>query len=179
MRFRLTALVLTLPIFIVPACTKGNPSMSPKRKVATYGIRIADGVKAAQDAARNLYAQGIIPKAQYDKVLTGFIRVGDAGVKLADLLRAYDAATDPAQQNSLAVQIDIALVALGTALPEVFAPIADDAVRAKVSGIVGEVQKLVITIARLTAPRGAYLRQHDHDLRLRDDIIAFGRVFAY
>lgn len=141
------------------ACAKADPNMSPERKVALYGIQVAKSVKAAQDAAHTLYQGGAIHKEQYSRVLDGFIKVNAAGEKLGEALAAYDAATSPVERDRLVGLIDGALVTIGTLLPETFAPVTTPEARQKIGAIIGEVQKLLITIARFTAPKTA------HDLR--------------
>lgn len=140
-------------LLLVPACAKSDPNMSPERKVALYGIRVNTTLKTVRETVATLYAQQVVPKPAYDKFLVGYIEVSKAGEQVAAALAAYDAATDGAGKDALVPQIDAAIVAFGTLLPNVIPEITSADGRARVTALVGEVQKLVITIMRLTAPR--------------------------
>lgn len=139
------------------ACTRANPNMSPERQVALYGTQVATYIGNAQDAAAQLYAGGVINEAAYKKTLRVFVDVNKAGEQLGAALKVYDAATSVEQRNALVPQIDAALITLQTLLPNVLSEITDANGRAKVGALVGEVQKLLLTISRFTAPRTSRL----------------------
>lgn len=160
------ALLLLPASFVAPACRNADPNLSPERKVALYGIRTNTILKEVRTTAEGLYQQNVLPKPAYEKFLVGYIEVNKAGEQLADALAAYDAATSVADRDALVSKIDAAIVTFGTLLPAAVPELTNAEGRAKVSKLVGEVQQLIVTIARLTAPRTSRLQLPPIDLAI-------------
>jgi hypothetical protein len=149
--------VLSASMFFT-GCAKANPNMSPERSVALYGIQAGKVLKEVKTSADELHAKQILPESGYRQVLTGLVKANEAGERLGAALKAYDAAITDADRNSLVSQIDAALVSLQAALPGVVPEGLPFEVASRLSKGVVEVQRLMLTIARFTAPRGVWLR---------------------
>lgn len=135
------------------ACVKGNPNMSPERRVALYGIQVGKVLGEVKTSADELYTKQVLPEAAYKQVLRGLIKANEEGDRLGAALKAYDAAITDAERNSIIAQIDAALVSIQAALPGVVPEGLPMEVASRLSKGVLEVQRLMLTIARFTAPR--------------------------
>lgn len=153
---KLLVLLIAGSLAASTGCARANPNMSPERQVALYGTQVATYIGNAQDAAAQLHAGGVLNEAAYKRTLKVFIEVNKAGEQLGAALKVYDAAASVEDRNALVPQIDAALITLQTLLPNVLSEITDANGRAKVGALVGEVQKLLLTISRFTAPRTSH-----------------------
>lgn len=138
--------------FWMQACVKAPPNSSPERKVALYGIQAGKYLAEIKTSADNLYTEKLLPEPAYRQVLKGLIIANTAGEQLGAALKAYDAAINDTERNSVVAQIDAALLALQAALPTVVPNGLPLEVAQRLAKGVAEVQQLLITIARFTAP---------------------------
>jgi hypothetical protein len=155
-----SGLMLVLAASIgLSACTSNpTPNGSPERTVAQYGIQAGTYLAEVKTSADELYAKQLLPEPAYRKVLEALVKVNGEGERLGAALKAYDAAITDADRNSVVAQIDAALLSLQAALPTVVPQGLPLDVAQRIGKGVVEVQRLLITIARFTAPEGAYLR---------------------
>jgi hypothetical protein len=154
-----TTLAILLP-FILSAglmgCTNNaSPKGTPERQVALYGIQVGKYLAEVKTSADDLYAKQLLPRPAYEQVLRGLVKVNGAGEQLGAALKAYDAAITDEARGSVVGQIDAALLALQAALPAVVPEGLPLEVASRISKGVVEVQRLMLTIARFTAPAGA------------------------
>lgn len=155
-----------LLVALIPALTFGsacatnaNPNMSPERRVALYGIQVATYLKEAKTVADTLYAGKALPQPAYEKVLLTLRDGNKAGVDLAKALEVYDTATDNAARTDAVRQVDAALATLNVLLPSVLSEVTGEEGRAKITRVISDVQRLVLTIIRATSPKvGQQLR---------------------
>lgn len=152
---RLTAIVLSVVALV--GCSRANPNLSPERKVALYGTQVASYLKEAKAVADTLYAANTLPKDAYTRVLETLLKVNKAGDDLGTALLVYDAATDDIARADAVKQVDAALATLNVLLPTVLSDVTGADGRAKVARIITDVQRLILTITRMTAPTSAKL----------------------
>lgn len=145
--------VLLAPLALSAACAKANPNISPERQVALYGTQVAGYLKEVKTSADNLYAKQVLPKPAYERTLEVLLKVNEAGVQLADALAAYDAATSVAEKETIVKKIDAALAAIQVLLPQVIPLDVSNEARARLNTGITEVQRLLLTIMRFTAPQ--------------------------
>lgn len=147
--------LLLLPTLLLTssACVRANANLSPERQVALYGTQVAGYLKEGKTVVDTLFQQQVIKEPEYRKALGILLKANEAGVQLMSALQAYDAATSAETKTSAAAQVDAALIALNTFLPQVLPEVTNADGRAKVASIVESVQKLILTITRATLPR--------------------------
>lgn len=155
-----TTLSILLPLALggglvlsASACVKPNPNISPERNVALYGIQVSGYLKEAKTTADDLFAKQVLPEAPYKRVLETLRTVNEAGVKLAEALATYDAATSPTDKENAVKQVNAALATLNVLLPTILPEVTNADGRAKVVRIITDVQRLVITITQFTSPK--------------------------
>lgn len=138
---------------ILSGCAKSNPNMSPERQVALYAIQATKVLSAVKTTADGLYADQTINQQQYTAVLEALKKVNEQGIVLTDALKAYDAALTAVEKDALVPKVNAALIAFNTLLPGVLNSLTNSTAREKISAGITDVQNIVLTIARLTAPQ--------------------------
>jgi len=121
---------------------------SPQRQIATIGIEVLSGLDATGKTAHDLHASHVITDAQYEAFLLKLKVVYQQAGRLADALKAYDTAAG----TETASQVKAALDALAVLVPNVAADIGGPGA-AKIAELVGNVNRLLITIAAALAPQ--------------------------
>lgn len=135
------------------ACAKYDPNLSPERNVALYGTQVAGYLKQTKTVVDTLFQTQVLNEAQYKRTLGVLLKANEAGDQLGTALLAYDAATEATGKADAAKQVDAALIALNTFLPQVLSEVTNTEGRAKVGSLIDSVQRLVLTISRATLPR--------------------------
>jgi hypothetical protein len=153
-------LFLALVIGSSACATNPSPKGSPERQVALYGIQAGKYLAEVKTSADELYTKKVLPEEAYKKVLTALIAVNTQGERLGVALKAYDAAINDAERNNVVAQIDAALLSLQALLPTVIPEGLPADVAARIARGIGEVNRLLLTIARFTAPQGTFMRQN-------------------
>jgi hypothetical protein len=149
-------IAIGMSAMMVGCAGNGGPQISPERRVALYGIQVSKYLAEVKTSADNMFKEQVLPEPQYRVVLQGLVKANAAGEKLGVALAAYDAATG--DRKDIVNQIDAALITLSAALPDLVPFGVTDAARLRLNKGVAEVQRLMLTIARFTAPTGAWLR---------------------
>lgn len=137
--------VLMLSLLTLTGCALHGKS--PQRQIATIGIEVLSGLDATGKAAHDLHESHVLTDQQYEAFLVKLKVVYQQAGRLADALKAYDTSAG----TETATQVKAALDALAVLVPNVAADIGGPAA-AKIAELVGNVNKLLLTIAAAMAP---------------------------
>jgi hypothetical protein len=145
-RQRITAVVAALSIFSLVSCAgKGNPNTparSPQASVAKY----AGDLMASVHVVQTTIAASPAPENIQAAVMGASERIGQVGLKLSDVLKAYDSAVNLLAQSEAARQASALLEQINGLIPLLLQPIQNPQLRDQVGKLVTNVLNIVLTV---------------------------------
>jgi hypothetical protein len=144
-------LIAPMVIVVMAMTGLGACSMRGKpvqRVIATYGIQVNDGLRSVGETAKQLHGSKVITNEQYRDFLKGLDAAFVQSSRLADALAAYDLAAGP----TTASQVKAALDSLAVLVPAIGTGLGGGPGVQKIVELVGNVNKLLLTISSGLAP---------------------------
>jgi hypothetical protein len=128
--------------------TKEN---SVEGKIAVYGIKISDGVKAISTAVRGLESAGTVPTLQAGQVIKITAQIQEHVLTLSEMLGSYDALTASAQSGeagaTLIAKIQTELNRIAALSTAILVPIGQEAAREQLATLVGTINQTLVNLS--------------------------------
>lgn len=144
--YALFVAALVCSVFIV-ACGPQDPTTTPRQsQVAHYGAEVINVVTSVQTLVNDSTRAGLLPVDAAERVTDANQKLKDAGTKLSELLKQYDAVATLDARHLTEAQIELAIATFNQTLGDALNVKVEGAVASQIVALYGNAVKVVASL---------------------------------
>lgn len=145
-KIQLALYAMALTMCLMVACGPQNANVTPQSRIAHYGAEVTDAVTQVQTTVNESTKSGLLPVGPATQITNVNQRLHDAGAKLSDLLKQYDAATTLDARELTEAQIELVLSTFNQTIGEAIGIKVEGEVATQLTQLYGNVLKVVAAV---------------------------------